>query len=101
MPGSLDPGRVKQEQSPGEDGKKTHVTVNLLSAEMASIQSNEAVKHFVYFHELSKKIKLIEIIFNNKTTVYITRGPWTAMLALLKVEETGQNHKHFQTCKKS
>ena len=49
MPGSLDPGRVKQEQSPGEDGKKTHVTVNLLSAEMASIQSNEAVKHFVYF----------------------------------------------------
>ena len=71
MPGSLDPGRVKQEQSPGEDGKKTHVTVNLVSAEMASIQSNEAVKHFVYFYELSKKIKLIEIIFNNKTTVYI------------------------------
>ena len=29
-----------------------------------------------------------------------TRGPWTAMLAQLKVEETEQNHKHFQTCKK-
>ena len=33
-------------------------------------------------------------------SLYLTRGPWTAMLALLKVEETGQNHKHFQTCKK-
>ena len=46
--------------------------------------------HFFTLGSISPSILGLE-----KATIYQTRGHWTAMLALIKVDEIAQNLKHF------